>query len=189
MPEIGDILPSKGNRKRKSIWHACVKCGQERWVGLYRGKARSVICRECNRKALIEKNKTIRYCVVNSGMWKGGRTKDTQGYILVMIMPNDFFYSMANSQGYVREHRLVVAKFLGRCLHRWEIVHHKNRVKDDNRIENLQLVSDDRHKQITILENRINFLEKRITLLEAENILLKTPTSGGREQWRPTKQR
>ena len=41
-------------------------------------------------------------------------------------------------------------------------------------IENLQLVSDDRHKQITLLENKINRLERRITILEAENIILKS---------------
>jgi len=40
-----------------------------------------------------------------------------------------------------------------------KIVHHKNHKRDDNRIENLQLVSDDRHNQITILEVRIKYLE------------------------------
>jgi len=95
------------------------------------------------------------------------------GYILLKLRPNDFFYSMADQKGYVFEHRLVVAKHLGRNLHRWEIVHHKNGVRDDNRRENLQLVTDDRHKQITLLENRIKHLENKADNQAKEIRLLK----------------
>lgn len=113
--------------------------------------------------------------------WKGGRLYNERGYILILLRKDDFFYPMVNKHGYVLEHRLVVAKALGRCLQPWEIVHHKHarypagsvEDKRDNRYpENLQLVTDDRHKQITILENRIRWLEKRVLRLEAENVLL-----------------
>ena len=69
------------------------------------------------------------------------------------------------------EHRLVVAQRLGRPLLR--IVHHNNKIKNDNRDENLALVSDGQHHQLTLLENRIDYLERRVTLLEAENALLR----------------
>jgi cell division protein FtsB len=75
---------------------------------------------------------------------------------------------MASKSGYVFEHRLIMARQLGRCLHPWELVHHKNHIRDDNRLENLQLVSDDRHKQITAMENRLNQLLAENKRLEKE---------------------
>jgi len=74
--------------------------------------------------------------------WKGGRYIDGKGYIYLLKPdhPNAV-------NGYVREHRLIMEEFLGRYLTKEEIVHHKNEIKDDNRIENLMLFANDtKHK-------------------------------------------
>jgi hypothetical protein len=67
--------------------------------------------------------------------WKGGRRIDEDGYVLVKSPGHPH----ATKAGYVREHRLVMEKALGRYLRRNEVVHHRNKDKQDNRIENLEL--------------------------------------------------
>lgn len=141
------------------IWYACIDCGKEWWVHFKNNKPISLRCLSCDRKHRIYNAKP---------------TLMKNGYYKIKLASDDFFIQSARKDGFIYLHRLVMAKSLGRNLHSWEIVHHKNGDKKDNRIENLQLVSGDKHNQITIMENRIIRLESRITLLEAENVLLQS---------------
>jgi transposase-like protein len=71
--------------------------------------------------------------------WKGGRRIDSKGYVLVWVDPQDPMAVMAIADNMVREHRLVMAREIGRPLKPYETVHHINGDRTDNRIENLQL--------------------------------------------------
>lgn len=85
----------------------------------------------------------------NNPAYKGGIWIDKEGYILLKTLGHPF----ANSHGYVREHRLVMEKHLGRYLKPEEVVHHINGNIRDNRTENLQLYPNNNEH---IREHRIS---------------------------------
>lgn len=118
---IGEI--KRGEDGHKCISHACVICGEIRWVKLIKGKPRSLRCKSCAH-------------------WRGGKFKDNgRGYMHIHLPPDSPFLPMVNSDGLVLAQRLVMAQHLGRCLYSWERVRIKNHIRTDVRIENLRLIS------------------------------------------------
>jgi hypothetical protein len=73
--------------------------------------------------------------------WQGGRNigDGNGGYVRVFMADDHPFVEMRGHARYVLEHRLIMAEHLGRPLDSTETVHHLNGVRDDNRIENLEL--------------------------------------------------
>lgn len=86
----------------------------------------------------------------DSHAWKGGRTVDKHGYILVYAPdhPNA-------ERCYVPEHRLVMEKVLGRYLTKDEEAHHKNGVVDENTPDNLEVLTKAEHSQLHRLHPEI----------------------------------
>jgi hypothetical protein len=77
--------------------------------------------------------------------WKGGKALDKDGYVRVSCHRD---HPRANRHGQVLEHHLVMEAHLGRLLADGEEVHHKNTIKNDNRLDNLELLTKAEHMRL-----------------------------------------
>jgi hypothetical protein len=73
-----------------------------------------------------------------------GFIRTDSGYIKLHVPE----HPRADAKGYVQEHVLVMEKHLGRYLTDDEVVHHKDYSKDNNRLDNLQLMTDRDHRAL-----------------------------------------
>lgn len=110
-----------------------------------------------------------------SASWRGG-TYRSRGYVMVKMdalteAERLAFGSMVNVNrergDYIAQHRLVVARSIGRPLATTEHVHHINGVKDDNRLENLAIQSAEDHRRTHVQ------VERDLLRLQRENALLR----------------
>ena len=99
--------------------------------GVYKHEARSLKTKEKISKTQKEKAPKGE----NSLLWKGGKTINTDGYILIH-KPN---HPNKNAGNYIAKHRLVMEKNLGRYLTKEEQIHHLDGDKTNNNIDNLHL--------------------------------------------------
>lgn len=147
---VGDIChPCYSNeRNYRSRTIPCSECKR---VGLIIMNKELTLCIKCNRqKQEIANpdlaNKRRDYLMKYSRKKKGtdlnapkrikrGRWKTVQGYIMLWKPDNP----NSDINGCIREHTFVMSEKLGRPLKPKENVHHINGIKDDNRIENLEL--------------------------------------------------
>jgi hypothetical protein len=122
------------NRFSEQTWKCLCDCGKE---VILRGSklrgGRSVSC-GCLRNELSGARGRAQL-IGNKYKWKGGLYKTTDGYCRVLVSG----HPRADVRGYVFEHILVMQNHLGRVVEPYETVHHKNGIKGDNRIENLEL--------------------------------------------------
>ena len=81
--------------------------------------------------------------------FNNGKNKNKAGYIRLFRPEHRF----ADPNGWVYEHRIVFEEYYQCCLiPKISAIHHKNDVKDDNRIENLEGMSRRQHKALHLKE-------------------------------------
>jgi hypothetical protein len=93
---------------------------------------------------LIRHNKTTGKIGKYTSRWNGGISYDFKGHRR-LYLPQ---HPSANKGGLIYEHRYIMEQHLGRRLHRWEVVHHINGIPDDNKINNLQLMTAREHNKL-----------------------------------------
>lgn len=154
-------LPAK---RQYPCWNICPVCGTIFWkTPAWTKKAKVTYCgSRCNgivrgrewakhghkgRTAWTDASKASyreKMSGANNPAWKGGvtywRKHGNYPPIKYVRCPADFL-PMARKDGYIMEHRLIVAQLLGRYLKRSEVVHHIDHDPTNNDPANLMLFS------------------------------------------------
>lgn len=125
-------------------YHRWWRCGDANVVvrDRHRGVRHVCIVPECGKFVV-----GFGYCKRHYAVWKRNGIPITErakrlgkGYV------NDSGYHLIRNNGkHIREHRFIMENHIGRPLLRSEIVHHKNGNRLDNRIENLEITTQESH--------------------------------------------
>lgn len=135
-PRIGRTTTSFGTTKRhihRDTWTP----EEDAYLGL---DTDAEVARALGKTAKsVNKRRTRLGIPAARGRMVETRVEEKSGYISIGLRDDDPLRQFARSGGYMLEHRLVMARHLGRPLTSDEFVHHRNGIKADNTFGNLEL--------------------------------------------------
>lgn len=122
------------DKSRYMLWLCVCDCGVKKAI---RGSSlRNDHTKSCGcLQKEVARQRAIEMAGNKSPSWKGGRLKHSGGYTKVMHKG----HSRADNKGYVLEHVLVWEEANGHSLPKGATLHHINGIRNDNRIENLEV--------------------------------------------------
>lgn len=155
---IFDATPSRPQYEQpRKYCRGCVKDGRKKTLQSYHAHCKSELaCKTCGKsfvipKRLIKSGKhSGQYCSMDCvykyrrGKYKpfnlpaeiGTRRINAQSYVEIKISTDS---SVRNKYGWRLEHRYVMEQIMGRALHKWESVHHRDGNRQHNDPANLEL--------------------------------------------------
>jgi hypothetical protein len=124
------IEEAEYKKNNGKYWKCKCDCGNEKKIRVH--SLRSGLTQSCGcLKSDLARKRTG----VNHWGWKGGRSEIKTGYVYI----HNPQHPNSGLSGRLPEHVFVMSESLGRPLQKGECVHHINGVRNDNRIENLEL--------------------------------------------------
>lgn len=131
----------------------CVICGEDYLIR--KGKERASVSKYCSRECRGMSDRGE-----GNPNWKGGKYPAADGYVWVH---SEKHRGTKGRDARILEHMLVMEEHIGRPLTPDETVHHKNGVRNDNRIENLELWSG-RHSRGQRIEDLVAYAKEILAL-------------------------
>jgi hypothetical protein len=125
----------KANKNNRKVVKSCLVCSKVFYVFPYRENS----AKTCSRKCAIN---VLGNAISEhyDGKRKLHKNKKS-GYLYISFRGK-----------YFPHHRFVVEQALGRSLKENEQVHHKNGIRDDNRVENLQIMDLVEHAKLSAMQ-------------------------------------